>query len=248
MKKFTLPESNVFAYGVHFPEIDTLAISDIHFGFERALYKEGVSLPSQYEDVARLTDAMLDKTKASRLLINGDVKHEFGSASQQEWFEVNAFLDHCKERGVEIVMVRGNHDNYILNVLKGRDQKVFDNFSDDGFLFLHGHQMPEKGAKWDVLVMGHEHPAVSISDRAGVRHKFRCVMIGEWKNKPLIVLPALSMYAAGVDFSEPRKSWWSGEHHEFLSPILQECDVPEFTPIVVDEEGGVKKFPKLKLL
>ena len=67
---------------VFLPEHNTLIISDLHLGHEQALHKQGVLVPKyQYADMEARITQLLAKTKARTLVLNGDIKHEFGTIS-----------------------------------------------------------------------------------------------------------------------------------------------------------------------
>jgi len=62
----------------------TLIISDIHIGYEEELNKKGILIPrlSFIEIGKRLEKIMKEvKGKIDTIIINGDIKHEFGTIS-----------------------------------------------------------------------------------------------------------------------------------------------------------------------
>jgi len=235
--------------GAYFADLKLLAISDLQLGHEAVLHNKGIDVPiNQFGIILEGIESMLRETSAPRLLINGDIKHEFSRAAQQEWDEVLGLLKFIKKRGVELILVRGNHDNYIAKILRNQNLKLHDYFFEKGILFIHGHKKLEgygEIPEWEstsTLVIGHVHPAVSLRDEIGVPHKYICLLKGEFRGKELIVLPSISPLASGTDMV-------SGMYApENTSPILSECDLGEFVPVVIDPEGGVKEFPKLKYL
>ncbi|MFH1200522.1 MAG: metallophosphoesterase [Candidatus Micrarchaeota archaeon] len=236
--------------GVFFNEIGLLAVSDLQLGYEEVLASRGVSVPaSQYPQIERGIGEMLDETKARRILFNGDVKHEFSRPLQQEWGEVTALLDFISARGVEPIFVRGNHDNYISSMLRARHVRLVDFHAEAGFLFVHGHQLLEDYADYakikgyKTLVIGHVHPALTIRDEIGVPRKFRCMLEGTYRRKPIIVLPSISPLAGGFDVTRERAN------DDFASPILAACDVGKFVPTVIDSDGdAVRLFPQVRYL
>ncbi|MFH1107336.1 MAG: metallophosphoesterase [Candidatus Micrarchaeota archaeon] len=237
--------------GVFFDELGLLAVSDLQLGYEAVLQSRGIQVPvSQYPQVESSIGAMLDETGARRILFNGDIKHGFSRALQQEWGEVGALLDFIARRRVEPIFVRGNHDNYLSKVLRARHLRSADYHLEKGFLFVHGHRRLEdypdfgKMKAYKTLVIGHVHPAVSIRDEIGVPRKFKCLLKGTYNRKPLLVLPSFSPMAAGYDVTRED----DGED-EFVSPILGKCDVGGFVPVVIDEEGmTVREFPEVRHL
>ncbi|MFH0972204.1 MAG: metallophosphoesterase [Candidatus Micrarchaeota archaeon] len=235
--------------GVYFEELGLLAVSDIQMGHEAVLHNIGIEVPApQFPIIIERLEAMLKGTKAKRVLINGDLKHEFSKPLQQEWDEVLQLLNFFKKREIELILVRGNHDNYVQKILRNQNLKMHDYFFEKGVLFVHGHKKLEEYGdipefkEYKTLVIGHVHPAVSLRDEINVPHKYNCALRGEFNRKELLVLPSLSPLASGTDLV-------SGHYdNDLVSPILKDCNIDEFVPTVIDEEGGVKEFPKIKYL
>src|SRR3989338_11502105 len=82
---------------------NTLVIGDIHLGFEESMNRQGVLIPRfQYKDTTQRLKMIFEAAKKplNELVVNGDLKHEFGVISEQEWREILRFLDfaleHCK--------------------------------------------------------------------------------------------------------------------------------------------------------
>jgi len=63
---------------------DVLIISDIHIGYEEALNKRGMMVPRfQFKILRERIIKILKKYKPSLVIVNGDLKHEFGKISDQ---------------------------------------------------------------------------------------------------------------------------------------------------------------------
>ena len=90
---------------------DHLIISDLHLGYEEALNYQGLMIPKfQYPKIIQRIEEIHSRSKCSRIIINGDLKHEFGKINRQEWKETLKFIDYLKERFQEIILIKGNHD------------------------------------------------------------------------------------------------------------------------------------------
>src|SRR3989344_3956014 len=88
-----------------------LIINDLHLGYEEALRRKGILVPRfQLQEIIQIMNRILNKVKPKQIIINGDLKHEFGQILRQEWNEVLQFLDFLLGRGLEIVIIKGNHD------------------------------------------------------------------------------------------------------------------------------------------
>ena len=87
-----------------------LVVGDFHIGYEEYLNKQGIFIPRfQIKDVKRRLKLILDKIKPKIIVINGDLKHEFGNISKQEWNDISELLNLMSEYG-KIILIQGNHD------------------------------------------------------------------------------------------------------------------------------------------
>lgn len=223
--------------------LNLIAISDLQLGEELYLAEErGIFLPQrQLTEMKEELKEISKKTRAKRLLINGDIKHEFGEASRQEWREVFEFINLAKKLFKEIILVRGNHDNYLLNIISKLNLKLnFPSYFEKGFMFTHGHLKIKIDENVKYLIIGHEQPAIILREKF-VKIKIPCLLYGNYnKNVKLIVLPAFSTLSSGTEINLVDKS-------NFLTPYLKEVDLSEFEVYAIDKEK-ILKFPKLKIL
>jgi len=228
--------------GLYLEDIDAIVIADLHIGYELALTKKGIFLPtSQYPKIKREIEEMLEITGAKRVIINGDLKHEFGEPTAQEWIEVKELLHYLLNKGIKVEVVRGNHDNYIIWMLKKLGIPLHQEALTEGeYVVTHGHKDLEV-KRGKIVVLAHEHPTISLRDRLGVKKKFKCFLHGEHQESQVIVLPAMSPIASGTEINEVPKE-------ELLSPILKKVNIDEFIPIVVEPGADTVEFPKLKWL
>lgn len=224
-------------------EHNALILADAHIGYESHLKSKGIYLPQRaYSQMLTTIKEAINVTKAKSLILLGDVKHEFGKPSPQEWVEVKDLLSFLLNKGIEIHVVRGNHDNYIIAILNRFNIPLHDpSMIIDDIMFIHGHKEVEIPKEVKIIIMGHEHPAVSSIDSTGSRYKFKCFLIGNVGKKRLIVLPSFSPLSLGMGINEIPKE-------ELLSPILRSIDIDSFTPIVVEEGIGVFKFPQIEIM
>ncbi|MGQ9759443.1 MAG: metallophosphoesterase [Candidatus Methanomethylicaceae archaeon] len=220
-----------------------LVLTDLHIGYESSLKEKGIHIPqNSYPYIRSIIESLLKSTGARTLVILGDLKHEFGKPSTQEWVEVKDLLFFLSERGIDVHVVRGNHDNYIISILNRMGVPLHDPFMVlDDILLLHGHKEVEIPSGTKAILMGHEHPAVSSRDFSGSRYKFKCFLIGHLGKHKLVVLPSLSPFSLGVGINETPKE-------ALLSPILHHTDIDVFIPIVVEERIGVFRFPQIGLM
>ena len=113
-----------------------LILSDFHIGYEEALNKQGILVPRfQYGGIIKRLGNIFLKLKGKKIekiIVNGDLKHEFGTISEQEWCLTLRLLDflgrHCKE----IILIKGNHDTILGPIAKKRNVEVLEHYLIEG--------------------------------------------------------------------------------------------------------------------
>lgn len=206
----------------------TLAISDLHLGYEGALQEAGVAIPRRQKGVMleRLA-RLLRAYRPERIIVNGDFKHEFSRNLEDEWKDVQDVLDFLHERTTP-VLVRGNHDNYLMQILTKKGLDLLRKYELGGFTFVHGHDDPGVSGP---LVLGHEHPAVKLRDPLGAVISVPAFVVA----RDVILLPAFSPLALGVDVMERPK----------MSPLLRSRDLSDARVIAIDEATGLLDFGRV---
>ena len=218
-----------------------LVINDLHIGYEEALHRKGVLVPRfQLEQIIDKLRIILEKTKPTQIIINGDLKHEFGKVLRQEWREVLELLDFLLQQVPEVIIVKGNHDPIIKPIADKKGVAVVSEYVIGDTLVVHGDSLVETNAK--RIVIGHEHPAITI--REGSKwEKYKCFLKGTWRSKrkgkkkeiELIAVPSFNPLLEGTDVLK----------EQLLSPFLD--DIKNFEVYVVGEKG-VYYFGKIKEL
>ncbi len=224
-----------FPYGVYAEDIEAIIIADLHLGFEEALESSGIHVPiSQYHKVKEMILKATEHYNPKRLIIAGDVKHEFAKASYEEWEEVTDLINSLKGSVEEIRIVRGNHDNFLIPILKRLKVPLDDPLLKIGECAIaHGHkEVRLENVK--TLFIGHVHPAITIRGEFGEKTKFRCLIKGFIGSTKVYVLPAFSPYALGYDVLMENN----------LSPITKEMGNIEV--IAIDEEAGILNLGPLE--
>ena len=229
-----LPAIDIVDLALYFDS--TLVIADVHIGYEEALNNQGVLVPRvQFEEMAKRMERVfsgLNGKKADRAVINGDLKHEFGTISEQEWRNTLKFLDllakHCKE----IILIKGNHDTILGPIAKKRNVKVVESLGVGKVLVAHGDKIPGSLDNYSTIIIGHEHPAVSLKEGPRIE-KFKCFLKGRYKGRNLIVQPSFNSMIEGTDILKD----------SILSPFLKQ-NLDNFEVYVVEDK--VYKFGKLK--
>ncbi len=226
-----------------------LIISDLHIGYEEELQKKGVLVPMfQFKDIVKRLTKILRKTKPKLIIVNGDLKHEFGTISDQEWRETLKILDLLTKYG-KVILIKGNHDNILGPIARKRDVEIKDYFYIDNIYITHGNIIPKNKdfQKSKVIIIGHEHPAINLKEDMRIE-KFKCFLKGKYtakaklqpglipkkltKRKILIVQPSFLQVIEGTDIL----------NEGLLSPFLD--NIKNFEIFVVEDK--VYRFGKVK--
>lgn len=214
----------------------TLIIADIHMGYEEAMNKQGVLIPRrQYAETIALLEQTFAELKAykmpvEKVVINGDLKHEFGTISETEWRNTLGILDFLAKQCKNIVLIKGNHDTILGPIANKRNVAVKD-FEVVGDVFVcHGDYVTDKAElkKAKTVIIGHEHPSVVLR-QGGRTEKYKCFLLGKWKAKDLIVMPSFNTVVEGTDVLKD----------ELLSPFL--TDISSFE-VLVSGYGEILDF------
>ncbi len=223
-----------------------LVLADLHIGYEEERVASGFLLPRRQEELLRgEVERLLSEYHPRRLVLNGDVKHEFGRISGQEWRVIRRLLSLVWERGCEPVVIAGNHDALLAPLLERLGLPVERSFRAGSALILHGdapaHEVARSFAGVRLVIIGHEHPALGLSD--GTRRELvKAFLVGKkrvgGRSCSLVVMPSWNPFSAGIDVLRERP----------LGPLL--ADFTGFRAFaVLDDEvlafGRVEKLQRL---
>ncbi len=226
-----LPDIRIIDLALYLEKHKTLVITDTQIGYEESLNKQGILVPRfQYRDLISRLKNILRQVKPEKIIINGDIKHEFGTISKTEWRYTIRLIDFLAEYG-KLFLIKGNHDTILGPIAEKKNIKILDHCLIGDIYLCHGHKLPKdfKGAK--TIIIGHEHPAVTLKDRGRVE-RYKCFLKGKYKNKNLIVMPSFNLLTEGSDVLIEK----------LMSPFLK--DISDFEVYVVSEE--ILKFGKVK--
>lgn len=214
---------------------DYLIIADLHFGYEQSLNRAGLMIPRfQYEKIIERIKEIITRSDASKIILNGDLKHEFGKITRQEWKEIDDFIRFLKNEFKEIILIKGNHDNFTPFIAEKNDLKVFDHFSVENYFVIHGDKIPLSSINEDTIIIGHEHPSLGL--KCGERiEKIKCFLKGKWQSKNVIVMPSFNFVSEGSDVL----------HEKPISPFLNDLSMDEFEVFGI-ENFEILYFGKLK--
>ncbi|MEM3126865.1 MAG: metallophosphoesterase [Candidatus Woesearchaeota archaeon] len=233
------PNIELISHGLYLKKEKVLVIADLHLGYEEMLSKQGVLLPRfELKDMLQELEKIFKKTgEVEKVVITGDLKHEFGIISSQEWREILQLFDFLSKNSKEIILIVGNHDVALGPIASKRNLEIKESFVVGNYLIVHGDFI-EKSPDKKTIIIGHEHPAVILREENRTE-KYKCFLVGKWKKHRLIVLPSFNPIAEGSDIL-------SGN---CLSPYLQQS-LDNFSAYVIGDKlyyfDRLKKLKKMK--
>lgn len=202
---------------------DALVVADLHIGKEEELREAGITLPSQARKMGDDVVALLEAHAPRRLVILGDLKHQFPKSTGLERREVPRFLDRVEGLVSEVHVVQGNHDGHLGHILpRGVLLHGAEGVRLGEVGLAHGHAWPAPEVmEAPTLLMGHNHPTLRFPDRLGLRRVRRC-----WIRAPFggtlerypalpgeaVILPAFNPFSGGTTMNETGS--------RYLGPVL----------------------------
>ncbi len=209
-----------------------LVVADLHIGYELELSSKGIRVPPHEERVAREIVRLGEETGSQVLVLLGDVKHRVAGYSWRDAIGVRRFVGMVGSSFEEVVVLPGNHDGGISELLAGL-AKIEDSrgIRIGDYWVMHGHTWPHPDClSARTIVIGHTHPTLRVrSEDGAVRTRVHLLLEGtrsrlarELASRPgygqlvegqrrrgrirLVVLAHFSPLAPGVDVLELRAS------------------------------------------
>ena len=232
-------------------DIKAVIIADLHLGYEGILAEQGVYIPKiqfkkELELMQRIVSYIKNESKdVDKIIICGDIKHEFSETTYHEFAEVSEMFNYLKSNFERVILIKGNHDNFIYRITNKHGVELHDSFAISKYYFLHGHKIFEalSEVKSRFIIFGHEHPAIAVYDEIGSKEKLKCFLYGHEKeiDKSVIVLPAFSYLAQGSEVNIIPES-------ELLSPLFEKININSLKALCISEEAGVLDFGTVEKL
>jgi putative SbcD/Mre11-related phosphoesterase len=190
-----------------------LVISDLHSGIESLMIERGAIFPKIInKQILEKLKEIQEITKTNKLIINGDIKHEF-SKELSEILDLKNFFKILKEFWDEILIIKGNHDLFIENIAYPLKIPVFKRINiKNKFVITHGDKY-YKDFKEKTFIIGNEHPSLKIRELNIEKPVFLV-------NKYLIVMPAFNPFLKGSNilnksFLSPYFNYLEGKERNF---------------------------------
>ncbi|AEG91978.1 ligase-associated DNA damage response endonuclease PdeM [Ramlibacter tataouinensis] len=188
---------------LYLPARRTLLVADAHFGKAVSFRRLGVPVPEATTQATldTLSDA-LAASGAQRLVFLGDFLHSARSHAAQTLDALERWR--LRHTGLEMVLVRGNHDERAGDPPPRLGIEVVDGPLACGPFALSHHPEPVAGR---YVLAGHWHPCVSVRGRAFERLRLPCFWFGDDSgaapDQAVGVLPAFGEFT-GMHRIEPR--------------------------------------------
>ncbi len=226
---------------LYIKSLSAIVCSDLHLGYEGVMASRGTFMPkANLKKVKEMVKKAVAKSHAKNVIVVGDIKNEFSDVHVEEFNEFREFVGFLRKdlKIKKIVLVKGNHDNFIDRF---KQAMKFDIHAQEAlvgkYLFFHGEELPKNKAG-NLLVMGHVHPSIAIYSKLGIREKMRCFLYGKMSDgRKIIILPAMNYFAEGVDVNQ--------EDLRKMSPIFEDMlDINGMRALCIGE-GEILDFGKV---
>ncbi|MDR0334542.1 MAG: metallophosphoesterase [Methanomassiliicoccaceae archaeon] len=202
----------------------TVVIGDLHLGYEKALEDEGLYLPRMNTGSIRNSlNRIICRYEPERIVLLGDIKHDFARAPYECRYDVTGMIRMLTD-AAEVIVVKGNHDNFLQNILSDTGLDVHEHVDIAGLRLEHGHI--DSGKR--PVAIGHEHPSVKISDAMSGSIKLQCFLHSE--KDGIIVIPPFSPFSSGSDLAS----------EQFMSAACRSADMDSAQVYGVSEIGMIR--------
>lgn len=210
---------------------DAVVVADLHFGRADASRVEApIDAAASIRQCLR---TLLDHFEPATIVFAGDLLHSFDRLPAAAVDAIEGLWADCVDADTDALAVAGNHDSRLTDCWPG---SVADAVTlDDGTVVCHGHTVPEQ--RGHRYVVGHAHPAITIE---GVKRP--CYLFGKdaYRGGELLVLPAFTTLAGGVDITDRRAG-------DLPSPLVS--TLASLQPVVWDDDrDDALWFPPLQEL
>lgn len=166
----------------YWPARETLFVSDLHWGKAATLRAAAIAIPggTTSEGLEQLTCALL-RTRARRVVLLGDLIHARQGRAERTLSALEVWR--AGNAGIEMMLVRGNHDQAAGDPPLSLGIECVDApYLDAPFVYKH---MP-KGSHEGYTLAGHIHPAIRLAGLGAERATLPCF----WFSRTVGILPA----------------------------------------------------------
>ncbi|MGJ8678575.1 MAG: ligase-associated DNA damage response endonuclease PdeM [Akkermansiaceae bacterium] len=181
---------------VFLPDHAMLVLSDVHLGKAATFRAHGMAVPEgdNVKDLERINQ-LLQQTKATDLVIAGDLLHSPSGSSQELIDLLNNWSKSCP---ANIHLVMGNHDQRSIKDIEFPWIKIVNSMTIDRFQIIHD---PEDAEPINlnpinlnqISICGHIHPEVRIRESSRTSVSRPCFHL----SKNILTLPSFGTFTGG---------------------------------------------------
>ena len=188
-----------------FPNERVLAVADLHLGYSWAHRLSGQLMPiTPANDTLKRLQELQRDYEPREIVVLGDIVHRAMALPALEQ-EIRELFNGLSPRS-QLTFLAGNHDRDLQKVLKQwllpidllPSREVGNNLLVHGDVASSPEDRSTAAARTAAplrVVMGHEHPAISIGDGVTTSQTCPCFLVSE----TVIVMPAFSRWSAGTN-------------------------------------------------
>ncbi|MFT4326022.1 MAG: metallophosphoesterase [Candidatus Woesearchaeota archaeon] len=146
-------------------EYSMLVIGDLHIGTDQDLSETGAFAPDiSISNITKTLTAVIRKTKPDIIVVLGDIAIHFGKMPDRQRQNITTIIHRLKNSCKKLVLLKGNHDAYIAQYFKDTKTPFAEQYIYNEYFFCHGHEIPEIPDSCTTIFIGHEHPAISMTN------------------------------------------------------------------------------------
>ncbi|MFH1420916.1 MAG: metallophosphoesterase [Candidatus Aenigmatarchaeota archaeon] len=212
---------------------DSLVIADLHLGISYELESRGILVPKQKDIFLKRIKKLVGLTRAKRLIVLGDLKHAVPGTPYDEREELRDFYEQLKKLVKEIILIKGNHDSLIEEIIP--ELSVVEDLVVGDFILTHGNRKVKAEGK--TIIGSHIHPSVKLKDKIGSIYIQRC-WLRDSESK-VIVVPAFNELVGGKNVNE-------SVSEDYLGPIAKQLN-PKSTHVILLDGRDLGTIQSLKL-
>lgn len=182
-----------------------LVLGDLHLGYNWSHRRHGQMLPIQpHNRLGPRISELVQAYDPERVVLLGDVVHQTVDLVAVE-NELQELIDAVGSR--KFMVVQGNHDKHLNKSPLTNGWERCRECRLQNIVLVHGDKLKEHPSGAELVLMGHEHPAIQLGDGIATSARFPCFLL----SPDIIVLPAFSLWAAGTVYGS----------HPLMSPLAR---------------------------
>tara|TARA_Y100000385_G_scaffold6157_1_gene6819 strand:+ start:463 stop:1215 length:753 start_codon:yes stop_codon:yes gene_type:complete len=205
------------------PQTSTVVCSDIHLGKAATFRHAGMPIPegSAQHDLQRLT-GIVQRYRAQRLLITGDLFHARSGCTQQVLDDFSAFCEQVRlSHNTDVVLVLGNHEQSLGKKFQPHEigiKRCEEEIIEPPFHFIHDQTKQSEAQPNSFTIAGHIHPTITIKGTSGDQLTSRCFVTSPNQ----LILPAFGSFTGGsrIKMNQASRVWLAGESDVHTLPWL----------------------------